>query len=322
MHVTSVIDSFLDRSVVLGYSKVGSALRRRWWPADPAPGSMRGRTVLVTGATSGIGEAMGRAFVDLGATVHLLGRNADKLAGVAAAVRSETPDAEVVEEVCDVSDLDAVRTWATAYAERTPALHGVVHNAGTMTGEREESPQGHELSLATHVLGPHLVTSLLLDALRAGPGSVVWMSSGGMYGAPLYADPDGVEYRRGRFNGVQAYARTKRMQVVLADAWARRLAGTGVRSESMHPGWVETPGIATHLPTFNRITGPVLRDAADGADTAVWLVATRPESASPHFWHDRAQRPSTFGWQRPDDTEAVGRFLRYVTDATGTAAFA
>lgn len=325
MHVTSVIDRFLDsaldRSVVLGYSKVGPAFRRRSWPADPAPGSMRGRTVLVTGATSGIGEAMGRAFVDLGATVHLLGRNADKLAGVAAAVRSETPDAEVVEEVCDVSDLDAVRTWATAYAGRTGALHGVVHNAGTMTDAREESPQGHELSLATHVLGPHLVTSLLQDALGAGPGSVVWMSSGGMYGAPLYADADGIEYRTGRFNGVQAYARTKRMQVVLADAWARRLAGTGVRSESMHPGWVETPGVATHLPTFNRITGPVLRDAADGADTAVWLVATRPESEPPHFWHDRRQRPTTFGWQRPEDREAVGRFLRYVTDATGTAAF-
>ena len=166
------------------------------------------------------------------------------------------------------------------------------------------------------------MTELLLDLLRAGPASVVWMSSGGMYGARLPADQDGIESRRGTYNGVQAYARTQRMQVVLADAWAGRLTGTDVRVESMHPGWVGTPGVATHLPTFNRVTGPLLRGPADGADTAVWLVATRPRSHPPHFWHDRVQRPTTFGWQRAAEPAAVRRFLTYVTTATGTPAFA
>ena len=86
----------------------------------------------------------------------------------------------------------------------------------------------------------------------------------------------------------------------------------------MHPGWVETPGVATHLPTFNTISRPVLRDAEDGADTAVWLVATRPDSTPPHFWHDRAQRPVTFGWQRGPEAVDVRRFLSYVAEATGT----
>jgi dehydrogenase/reductase SDR family member 12 len=319
--MANLLDTVLDRSVVLGYSKVGSALRRRWWPADPEPGALAGKRVLVTGATSGIGEAMGRSFADLGATVHLLGRNADKLAGVARQLRLERPTADVVEEVCDVGDLEAVRAWATDFAQRVPKLHGLVHNAGTMTEEREESPQGHEVALAVHVLGPHLISELLQGSLAAAAGaSVVWMSSGGMYGAKLPTDVDGYESRPGDYNGVQAYARTKRMQVVIADAWARRLADRDVRVESMHPGWVETPGVASHLPTFNMISRPVLRDAEDGADTAVWLVATRPASTPPHFWHDRAQRPVTFGWQRGPEDGDVRRFLAWVSEVTGTPA--
>ncbi len=319
MGMSKVVDTVMDRSVVLGYSKVGSALRKRWWPPDPERGSLAGRRVLVTGATSGIGEATARSLGGLGATVHLLGRNADKLAVVTRELRLRSPDTEFVEEVCDVGDLDAVRAWAAEFADRVPALHGLVHNAGTMTEQREESPQGHELALAVHVLGPHLMTELLQDRLAAGGGSsIVWMSSGGMYGAKLQSWPDDIEYRRGDYKGVQAYARTKRMQVVLADSWASRLAARDVKVESMHPGWVETPGVATHLPTFNMISRPVLRDCEDGADTAVWLVATRPDSHPPHFWHDRAQRPTTYGRQREPDPAQVRRFLAYVTEVTAT----
>ena len=82
-----------------------------------------------------------------------------------------------------------------------------------------------------------------------------------------------------------------------------------------------TPGVTDSLPTFNKVMGPLLRTPEDGADTAVWLVATRPESAgSKHFWHDRALRPTTFGWQRADDPAATRRFLAYVTGATDTTA--
>jgi NAD(P)-dependent dehydrogenase (short-subunit alcohol dehydrogenase family) len=317
--MANLLDNVLDRSVVLGYSKVGSALRRKWWPADPVPGALAGKRVLVTGATSGIGAAMVRSFADLGAAVHVHGRNADKLAEVARQLRLDRPATEVVEEVCDVGDLDAVRAWATDFTSRVPQLHGLVHNAGTMTEKRRESPQGHELALAVHVLGPHLLSELLQAPLTAAGGaSVVWMSSGGMYSAKLPEDVDAWESRRGDYSGVQAYARTKRMQVVLADAWSRRLEGQDVRVESMHPGWVGTPGVATHLPTFNMISRPVLRDSQDGADTAVWLVATRPSSEPPHFWHDRAQRPVTFGWQRGPQADDVRRFLQWVSDTTGT----
>lgn len=316
--MTDLLDAALDRTVVLGYTRVGSALRRRWWPADPAPGCLAGRRVLVTGATSGIGEAMAGSFAALGATVHVLGRDAEKLAGVARDLRAVHAGAEIVEEVCDVGDLDAVRAWARSFVDRVPGLDGLVHNAGTMTDTRTESPQGHELQLAVHVLGPHLMTEEVLPALSAAHGMVVWMSTGGMYGATLHPDPDWLECRDAPYRGVRAYARTKRMQVVLADGWARRAPFIDVRTESMHPGWVETPGVATHLPRFRALTRPLLRTAEDGADTAVWLIATRPPSRAGHFWHDRAQRPTTFGWQREPDHDAEAWFLERVASLTET----
>ena len=317
-HVLSgVLDAALDRSIVLGYTKVGSAVRRSWWPADAAPKALAGKRVLVTGATSGLGEAMATSFAELGATVHLLGRNPEKVKHSAGLVRGRVPGAVVIDEVCDVGDLDAVRAWTDDLAGRIDALHGVVHNAGVMPKERDETAQGHELALACHVLGPHLITDRLMTLLRGADGaSVVFVSSGGMYSAPL--DADDMETTGRDYNGVRVYARTKRMQVVLADAWAERLAGTDVRVESMHPGWAATPGVAEGLPTFQKITRPLLRDAADGADTAVWLVATRPISQPPHFWHDRAQRPTTFGWQRPENALVVARFLDEVSAKTGT----
>ena len=315
--VTGILDGAMDRSLVLGYTRIGSGLRRRWWPADPPADALVGKRVLVTGATAGIGLEMARAFAGLGATVHVLGRNAEKVRSRVAEIAGAEPGAEVIGEVCDVSDLEAVSAWAAEFASRVPALDGLVHNAGLMPKERFVTPQGHELQFATHILGPHLMTELLLPLLRAARGaSVVFVSSGGMYSAPLVVDD--LESDRD-YNGVRTYARTKRMQVVLADAWAHRLAGTDVKVESMHPGWVDTPGVAEYLPRFRVITRPLLREVADGADTAVWLVATRPQSKPGHFWHDRAQRPTTFGWQRAENPARVRRFLQKVSDLTGTS---
>lgn len=315
--VTGLIDGAMDRALVLGYTKIGSGLRRRWWPADPAPDALVGKRVVVTGATAGIGLEMARAFARLGAEVHLLGRNPEKVRRCVADITAEIPGAQVIGEVCDVSDLEAVAAWTADFANRVPALDGLVHNAGLMPKERLVTPQGHELQFATHVLGPHLMTERLLGLLRAARGaSVVFVSSGGMYSTPLVVDDLESEHD---YNGVRTYARTKRMQVVLADAWAHRLARTDVKVESMHPGWVDTPGVSEYLPRFRVITRPLLRELADGADTAVWLVATRPQSKPGHFWHDRAQRPTTFGWQRPENPAKVRRFLQQVSAITLTS---
>ena len=175
-----------------------------------------------------------------------------------------------------------------------PALHALVHNAGVLPPERTETDDGHELTVATHVLGPHLLTSELRPLLAAGTDArVVFVSSGGMYTAPLRTDDP--EFRQGTYSGNAAYARTKRMQVVLAELLADDLAGDGTVVHSMHPGWADTPGVASSMPGFHKLTGPLLRTSEQGADTAVWLTAaTEPGRCTGLFWHDRAPRPTHY----------------------------
>jgi NAD(P)-dependent dehydrogenase (short-subunit alcohol dehydrogenase family) len=207
-------------------------------------------------------------------------------------------------EVCDLSDLDAVRDFAADFSGRTPRLGGLLHNAGVLPPRRERSAQGHELTFATNVLGPFLLTNLLLGSLRRGaPSRVVLMSSGGMYTSRL--DLGDLELERRDFDGSRFYAHTKRIQVILAELWAERERGSGVAFSSVHPGWVDTPGVRSSLPRFYRVLRPLLRDPAQGADTAVWLLATSAARRRPGaFWHDRRQRPEhRVPWTRESPAE-------------------
>jgi len=257
---------------------------------------------VVTGASGGLGAAAATGIAALGATVHLVGRKADRLADAAREIRGGVPAADLREEVCDVSDLDDVRRYAQRLTSDLGALHAIVHDAGVMPKERTESAQGHELTLATHVLGPLLLTELLRPLMEAADdGRVVWVSSGGMYTAPLTsALVDDLQYRDGDYDGVRAYARTKRLQVVVAELLAER--HPHLASHAMHPGWAETPGITDSLPGFAKVVAPVLRTAEQGADTMVWLVGTPTSVTGPDgFWCDRRRRsPHYLPWTTED----------------------
>lgn len=317
--VTDVLDTVLDKVVPAGYSSIGPALRRRWWPADPPAGALTGRHVVVTGASRGLGLAAATELARLGATVHLLGRDQARLDRAAAGIRVAVPNADVLPETCDVSDLDDVRAYAARTVESVPRLHALVHNAGVMPPSRTESAQGHELTLATHVVGPLLLTELLRPALAAADDSrVLVMSSGGMYSAPLQASwAHDLQYREGTYRGIRAYARTKRLQVLLAEQLATRLAADGVVVHSMHPGWASTEGIAESMPGFNRVVRPILRDARSGADTLVWLTAAPEATTSTGlFWADRRPRSTTYlPWSTEDP-----QLRRQVWDAVAAMA--
>jgi NAD(P)-dependent dehydrogenase (short-subunit alcohol dehydrogenase family) len=302
------IDTLLDRTIAPGYTKLGLAVRTRLpsWPAELP--RVDGRTVLITGPTSGIGEAAAQDLAILGARVVLLARNPDKAAATQARIQRAVKDADATSTAdvaivaCDISSLASVRAAADILEAQDEHVDVLIHNAGAMPPERTETDEGFELAFATNVLGPFLLTSLLEDRLKAdAPSRVITVSSGGMYAQKLDADDPQHEHRR--YAPAQVYARNKRAQVVLNEQWAQRLAGTGVVVHTMHPGWADTPGVQESLPGFAKITASVLRTPAEGADTIVWLAAAKaPMMSSGGFWQDRAERPTHYGpWTREDE---------------------
>jgi dehydrogenase/reductase SDR family protein 12 len=286
------LDSALDFAVIPGYTSLGYRLRRLSWKSAIA-GDLVGRAALVTGAGSGIGEAVTEGLARAGARVHMLVRDHDRGAQARERILERIgrgllrPDLHL--HVCDLSELELVRDFAADFPE--PDLAVLVNNAGVLLDKRRRSSDGMELTFATNVLGPFALTEMLLPNLRAGePGRVINVSSGGMYTARL-AGHD-LELDRRSFDGSHFYAHTKRAEVVLTELLAQR-EQNGVVFASMHPGWVDTPGLRRSLPRFRAITRPLLRNAHQGADTIVWL-ATAPPSEVPTglFWHDRRPRPT------------------------------
>ena len=305
-------DSVLDRTVLGGYTELGYRLRRHSWPVDdPAPGAMSGRTALITGANSGLGEAAARGMAALGAGVVLLVRDLERGQRAVERIRSAVSDARLTVARCDVSDPAAITEFAAGYRGPVDVL---VHNAGVLPAQRTESVDGHEVTLATHVLGPLRLTAQLTGRLAESPDArVIFVSSGGMYLQPApIEDP---EYRVGRYRGAEAYARSKRIQVALLPEMARYWAPISIAA--MHPGWVDTPGVATSLPRFRTLTRPLLRTPAEGADTIVWLAATAPPPPSGQFWQDRRVRPTHYlARTRRSDRELAGLW-RYCAKEAG-----
>ena len=181
--------------------------------------------------------------------------------------------------------------------------------------------------MATAVLAPFRLTWLLGPLLRrSGDANIVTVSSGGMYTQGF--DLGRLEMPPDHYRGTTAYARAKRAQVVLSHEWARRWGPYGVASYASHPGWVDTPGLASGLPAFARL-GPLLRTPAEGADTVVWLAAgaaRRSGVSGPlteGFFHDRHRRGEHhLPWTARGRTGAEGRALwDWCASRTGGAAY-
>lgn len=273
----TLVDNGLELTVVGSFTRIGYSTRRSLYGwSQPEPDALKGRTVLVTGPTSGLGRAAADELAALGARVILVGRSEARLA----AVRDDLAAQHGVDRypivIADMACLDSVRTAVRRILDSESRLDVVVDNAGAIFPVRVVGPDGIEATFATLVVGPFALISGLLPLLRSTDGArVVAVTSGGMYTQRL--DLDDLESSAEPFSGTRAYARAKRAQVALIREWARRLSGSGITFNAMHPGWADTPGLADALPGFHRLIRPLLRTPTQGADSLVWLAAS-PEA--------------------------------------------
>ncbi len=286
--VRSQLTDLQDHLIVpglLGFTQAGYHWHKRRW--KPLAVSLRDRTIVVTGATSGLGQAAALQLAELGARVILVGRNREKAESTRREIVAATGNDSIAVALADLSLLAEVRKLARKLLKDEPRIHVLVNNAGVLLNQRTTTAEGNEATLATNLLAPFLLTQTLLPRLReSAPSRIINVSSGGMYATGLVLDD--LQYEKSAYDGSRAYARTKRALVTLTETWAERLKDSGVVAHAMHPGWADTPGVAGSLPAFHTFARRFLRTAEQGADTITWLAAS-PEAArvSGMFWLDR-----------------------------------
>ena len=300
-----LIDGLLEWSIVGSFSRIGSAVRRRLFDwSDPSAGVLLGRTVLVTGPTSGLGRD--DRPTALPGSVRASSSSGVTPPGSRPSAPRSPPRTAADRAVAVVADMSSHPLRRRGRGARSAPEEGrldvVIDNAGAMFPERTVAPDGIEATLATMVVGPFALIAGLLPLLRGtGQARVVAVTSGGMYAQPL--DLDDLAWARRPWSGTRAYAQAKRAQVALIREWARRVPPDEVAFSAMHPGWAATPGLAASLPGFSRLMGPLLRTPDEGADTAIWLAADPVGSRGDRAPVPRPARPPV----RPRPTDPPDR---------------
>lgn len=291
MRFAALLDKGLEAPVVTSFSRLGYEARKRIENWEEIDKDLGGAVILLTGATSGIGKAAAEHLARQGATLVLVGRSAERNQNVVDEITVATGNDSITQFPADMGEVEQVRALADYVLSAHDRLDVLIHNAGALSAQRRETVDGTEATVASQVIGPFLLTSLLLDRLEASlPARVLTMSSGGMYTAGLSVSS--LEMSADDYKGAEQYARAKRAQVTLNEMWAERFGDRGIRFHALHPGWVDTPGVQESLPVFAKIMGRLLRTPKQGIDTLLWLVSQDEAiEVNGKFWHDRRQRP-------------------------------
>lgn len=241
---------------------------------------MQGKICLITGATAGIGLVTAQALAQRGATLVIVGRNPTKCAATVEQLKQSSGNSHISALLGDLSLQSQVRQVAAQFLQRFDRLDVLINNAGAHFMNRQETPEGIELTFATNHLSYFLLTHLLLDRLKASaPARIVNVASDAHTGAKLdFADLQNRQQYAGL--GFQPYAQSKLANILFTYELARRLAGTGVTVNTLHPGFVAT-NFATNNGWLARLLMKwVLHRFAispeAGAQTTIYL-ATSPE---------------------------------------------
>lgn len=266
------------------FTKRGYYKAKPRWSPDSA--DIRGKNMVVTGATSGIGMSAAYDLAHRGAHLTLVARNPDKAMQVQQDMQCQTGNSNITVEIADMSLMKEVVALADRLIARDEPVDVLINNAGNLFNPRGLTTEGIEQSFALLLLAPYILTERLYPVLQASRGRVVNVSSGGMYSQRI--TPDDMENDQGDYSGSVAYAKAKRGLMICTEEWASRWQQDGIVINAMHPGWADTPSVANTLPEFYKITKPVLRTPQEGGDTISWLAAaTQASKVSGQFFLDR-----------------------------------
>jgi NAD(P)-dependent dehydrogenase (short-subunit alcohol dehydrogenase family) len=241
------------------------------------PQLMTGTTCLVTGANSGIGKETALGLARRGARVVLVCRNPQKGERALADLQRETRSTQLELLVADTASLGSVRALAAQVRERCPRLDVLINNAGAAVPSRTLSADGIEMTVAGNHLGPALLTILLLDLLKSSaPSRIVNVSSDAHRNARL--DMDDLQFARRTYNALAAYSQSKLLMNAFTFELARRLEGTGVTANCLHPGVVATNIWPPDAPWFFKlivgVMKPFMLSARRGAEVSLYLATS------------------------------------------------
>jgi NAD(P)-dependent dehydrogenase (short-subunit alcohol dehydrogenase family) len=243
-------------------------VRKIIWPVD-------GKTVVVTGANRGLGRVIARELIRSNARVIMACRSPEHARQVAEETRQELGFGEIDVRELDLAHPESIHRFALSVTSDYPRLDVLVNNAGVYLKNLERTNTGLEMTFAINVLGPQLLTGLLIDSLKAAaPARIVFMAS--EYAGGL--DSNDLQFERRRFDGSRAYKQSKQANRMLCREWARKLKPERIWVNSMSPNLTpETDLFRQESPAskfFMRQMGKLFGNSVeDGADTAIWLAA-------------------------------------------------
>jgi NAD(P)-dependent dehydrogenase (short-subunit alcohol dehydrogenase family) len=206
---------------------------------------LTGRTFVITGTSSGLGEESARALAAHGASVTMLARDSEKNQAAAARIRSSVPDAQLELGQIDLSDLSSIRTFAKAYLAEHPSIDVLMNNAGVMACPFQRTVDGFEMQFGTNHLGHFLLTALLSPAVLAGDSPRIVNLSSAAHGRSD-VDLEDPNFDHTDYDPWQAYGRSKTANVLFTKELARRLGSRGLLAFSLHPGGISTE-LGRHL---------------------------------------------------------------------------